>query len=75
MPKPEAKTFLDRHRLMNQREEEELRATSPETSLQQLESMYASIDVFGWREALREGESELRERWARAKEKHGRPKK
>ncbi len=72
MPTPEGEEYLERYRLMNELEVEELRATPPETSLQQLESMYASIDFFGWREALKEGEAELRDKWIRIKERYGR---
>jgi hypothetical protein len=74
MPTPEGQAFLDRHALMNELEREELRTTSPEVSLEQLESLYASVDYLGWREALQEGEAELRQKWIRMKEKHGRTK-
>jgi hypothetical protein len=74
MPTPEGREYLNRYRLMNEREAEELRNTPLEVSLQQLEALYASIDFFGCREALTEGDAEVREMWARAKRKHGRKK-
>ena len=52
-------------------EVEELRSTSPEVCLQQLEAMYASVDVFGARESLAAGEEEVRARWNRIKDKYG----
>ncbi|MEX2175934.1 MAG: hypothetical protein WD872_16350 [Pirellulaceae bacterium] len=72
MPISEGQAWLDRWKLMNELEEEELRATPPEVSLMQLESLYASIDHFGWREALQEGEAELRDTWIRAKVRYAR---
>ena len=56
---------------MNELELEELRNTPPEVCLDQLESLYASVDVLGCRQALEEGEQEVRNRWIRLKDRYG----
>jgi hypothetical protein len=71
MPSAEFQSWLDRWEIANEREEEELRNTPPEVSLRQLEALFASVNFFGWRESLEEGQEEVRARWARMKEKYG----
>ena len=65
LTKAEALAFRERWRLVNEREVEELRATPPEVKLQQFNTLLAWARQFGWTEALREGEAEVRERWVR----------
>jgi hypothetical protein len=70
MTSAKAKAWNERWERVNAAEEEELRASTPEEGLDQLESLYASIDFFGWRDALGEGEEELRAKWIKAKARH-----
>lgn len=63
--------YRRRWEVMRELELEELRNSSPETCLNQLEALYASVDVLGLREALAEGEQAVRERWIRLKNKYG----
>jgi hypothetical protein len=44
---------------------EELRATPLDAKFRQLAVLMDSVDELGWREALREGEQQVRERWIR----------
>jgi len=71
MTRKEVRDWRRRWKLMNELELKELRTTPPEVCLQQLESMYASIDVLGCRAALEQGESAVRARWIRLKDKYG----
>ncbi len=68
--KAEARAFRQRWRLVNAREVEELRSTPLEVKLQQFNTLLAWAHQFGWAEALREGEAEVRERWARLRKAH-----
>lgn len=52
-------------------EAEELRTTSPDTTLRQLNALYGSLDVMGWREKSRPDEERVRNCWARLREKYG----
>jgi hypothetical protein len=61
----EARAFRRRWRLVNAREEEELRSTSLEVRLQQSNTLLRWARQFGWTESLGEGEDEVRKRWAR----------
>ena len=67
----QGQAWRDRWQLINELEEEELRNTSPEVSLRQLNALYRSLDVMGWRQLHRPGEEEVRQRWVRLKEKYG----
>lgn len=68
MTKAEAKAWRKRWLLVNDMEREELRATPPAVKLAQLAALMASVRSFGWTESLREGESEVRDRWIRLRE-------
>jgi hypothetical protein len=63
--KAEARAFRERWQRVNAREEEELRSTSLEVRWQQFNTLLCWAHQFGWTEALREGEEEVRERWVR----------
>ena len=65
LTKAEAKAFQERWRLVTAREEEELRTTSLDVKWQQLNTLLQWAHQFGWTETLKEGEAEVRERWAR----------
>jgi hypothetical protein len=65
LTKAEAEAFRKRWQLVNAREEEELRATSIEVKWQQFNTLLRWARQFGWSEALKEGEAEVRERWIR----------
>jgi hypothetical protein len=71
MPTPEGRALLARWDALQAAKMEDLRSTSPATALMQLESMYASVDVLGLREELRDGELEVREKWTRLREQYG----
>lgn len=70
LTKTEARAYVKRWRRVNDAEILELRATSPEVKFRQLAAMMASVDAMGWREALSEGDQEVRERWRRLRMRH-----
>ncbi len=70
LSKAEAGAFRERWRLVNSREEQELRSTSPELKWQQFLTLLRWAREFGWTETLSEGEAEVRERWARLRKAH-----
>jgi hypothetical protein len=63
--KAQARAFRERWRLVNAREEEELRSTSMEVKWQQFNALMRLGQQLGWCAGPREGETEVRERWAR----------
>ncbi len=65
LTKAEARAFRERWRRVNAREEEELRSTGLAVKWQQFNTLLAWAHQAGWTAALREGEAEVRERWAR----------
>jgi len=67
----EAQAYLQRWQRVNAREREELRAADPAVKLRQLESLLTSVDAMGWRDALAEGEDEVRERWIKLRKAYG----
>jgi hypothetical protein len=71
MSREEALAFKARWRLVNEAEEEELRATPPAKKLRQLAALMASVQAMGWSEALREGEEEVRARWIKLRKAYG----
>jgi hypothetical protein len=54
-----------RWELVNERLREEGKKSTTETKLIQLASLMASVDDFGWREALAEDDERLRRLWMR----------
>jgi hypothetical protein len=68
MTKEEAEEFKARWKLVNDFTQEEERRAPPEVRLRQTALLYEASQTFGWSEALREGEEEVRERWRRLKE-------
>jgi hypothetical protein len=65
LTKAEARAFRDRWRRVNAREVEELRSTPLEVKLQQFNTLLGWAHQLGWTAVLREGEAEVRLRWAR----------
>jgi hypothetical protein len=61
----EARAFQQRWQRINALEEEELRHASLELRLQQFNSLLAWAQLFGWTQALAEGEDQVRHRWVR----------
>lgn len=74
MDKQAAKDYVARWALVNQAEIEELRRTPPEVKLRQLAALMASVRQMGWDEALDAEDEEVRGRWRRIRETHGRGK-
>lgn len=68
MTREQAAAYRQRWALVNQAEREELRATSMDEKFRQLAALMASVDDFGWREALEEEEEQGREIWRRLRE-------
>jgi hypothetical protein len=65
MTKAEASAFRERWRLVNAREEEELRNTSLEVRWRQFNTLLLWAHQFGWTAGLDEGVDEVRQRWAK----------
>lgn len=68
MTKEEAGQFKERWKLVNDFTDEEARRAPPEVRLRQTALLYEAAQTFGWAEALREGEEDVRELWRRLKE-------
>lgn len=68
MTKEEAAAFKERWRLVNERELEELKATSTEEKFKQLVALMASVDAVGLDDALKEEEQAVRVRWMKLRE-------
>jgi hypothetical protein len=64
MTKAEAKAWKARWQLVSEYEKEELRRAPPELRLKQFSTLMGWARQLGWCDALREGEAEVRERWA-----------
>ena len=69
--KSHARAFQSRWQAANEAEREELRRTSVEIKLQQLNSLFAMARQMGWTEALAAEENEVRERWNRLRKAYG----
>jgi len=69
----EAKAWKNRWKLVNAHEVKELRNTPLGRKLQQIAALMASVDCFGWRQALAEGVHEVRNRWIQLKRSYGVP--
>jgi hypothetical protein len=65
LTKAEARAFRDRWQRVNAREEAELRCTNPEVKWQQFNTLLRWAHQLGWAAALGEGETDVRQRWAR----------
>lgn len=70
LTKHDAKEYVRRWRRVNEREIEDLRKTTLQTRWLQFNSMLNWARQFGWFDALREGESEVRRRWAKIRKAH-----
>lgn len=60
--------YLSRWKMVNAAEQEELRRTSLEQKIMQLNALMLSVKQMGWEEALKSEEAEVRERWKRLRE-------
>jgi hypothetical protein len=65
--KKEALEFKRRWKAVNEAELKELRRTSPAKKFRQLLVLMQCVKDFGWDEALKEGEAEVRVRWLKLK--------
>lgn len=65
--KEEALEFKKRWEIVNEAERKELRETPPAKKMQQLATLMQWVKDFGWNEALKSGENEVRERWIKLK--------
>ncbi len=63
----EALEFKRRWELVNEAERQELRETTPAKKLRQLATLMEWVKNFGWSEALKSEEKEVRERWIKLK--------
>ena len=66
----EAAQYKARWQALNERETLELRQTSYETKLRQLEALVGSVDAMGWREYLEEEDRLGHERWRVLRERY-----
>jgi len=71
LTKAQARAFRRCWRLVNAREQEELRSTSLEVRWRQFNTLLGWAHQFGWTEALGEGEAEVRRRRARLRKAYG----
>lgn len=67
MTKEEALEFKSRYQAVNEFEVQELRNTSVETKLAQLNSLMSLARAAGWDRKLADDVSEARQRWLRLK--------
>ena len=67
----QAQAFARRWEQANQAEIEELRASSPDLVLRQLDALRSAVDLFGWREDLDQETEEVRNRWNRLRAHFG----
>jgi len=65
MTRAQALDYRRRWKLVNAREQRELRKTPVAVKFQQLAALMGSVDAMGWREALEEGVEEVRARWVK----------
>jgi hypothetical protein len=71
MTRAEVRAFAARWKLVNGREERELRQTSSLQKLRQLAALMASADQFGWTEALAAEDEAARRRWLKLRRAYG----
>ncbi|HZU38373.1 MAG TPA: hypothetical protein VFA18_20780 [Gemmataceae bacterium] len=67
----EMQAFVRRWQRIGKLERDELRRTPAEIKLRQLAALMASVDTFGWREALSGEEDIVRQRWQRLRRCYG----
>jgi hypothetical protein len=65
MTKREARAWKRRWEAVNKAEREELRKTTAETKLHQLNALVNSARRLGWREGSDREDAEIRDRWNR----------
>ncbi len=59
----------ERWRIVNERQREELRQTTIEQKMQQLDTLMRSVDVMGWRSMLAEDDWHEHELWNELRKK------
>ena len=65
MTPAQAQAFAERWERANQAEIEELRASSPELALRQLDALRSAMDLFAWQDDREKETEEVRNRWNR----------
>ena len=65
MTHAQAQAFAERWEQANQAEIEELRASTPELALRQLDALRSAVDLFAWQLDLEKETEEVRNRWNR----------
>lgn len=70
--KKEMKAYMKRWELVNEREREELRRTSMEKKLEQIDILMNSARQFGWGKKLSSEDKEVWQRWNLLREKYRR---
>jgi hypothetical protein len=71
MTKAEGRAFAARWKLVNQREQVELRQTTSATKLRQLAALMASADSLGFAESLAAEDEAARQRWLALRRAYG----
>jgi hypothetical protein len=61
----QAQAFAERWKQASRAEIEELRASSPDLALRQLDALRSAVALFGWQEDLDKETEEVRSRWNR----------
>jgi hypothetical protein len=61
----QAQAFAERWEQASRAEIEELRASSPDLALRQLDALRSAVDLFGWQADLEKETEEVRSRWNR----------
>jgi hypothetical protein len=68
LSKEQARAYVERWRLVNEREAQEIRATPMEVKLRQFAVLMNTTKALGWTEQLSEDDEEVRARWNRLRE-------
>jgi hypothetical protein len=61
-------SFYERWKAVETRLKAESQAQTDNVKLAQLDALMSSVDDFGWREALEEGDEQVRQLWARLRQ-------
>jgi hypothetical protein len=61
----QAQAFAERWKRANRAEIDELRASSPDLALRQLDALRSAVALFGWQDDLDKETEEVRSRWNR----------
>jgi hypothetical protein len=69
LTREEVQTYQERWRIVNQRQREELRQTTADQKIRQLDTLMRSVDVMGWRAKLAEDDWYEHELWNELRKK------